>query len=41
MPPAMLTSQFDALEIPGHAIVIDIADSPEKIVATVISRLKL
>ena len=41
MPPVMLTSQFDALEIPVHAIKIDITDSPETIVENLISRLKL
>ena len=39
MPPAMLSSQFETLEIPAQAIIIDVADSPEKILTTVISNL--
>jgi gluconokinase len=42
MPPALLDSQFDALEVPDadeHTISCDIAQSPATIVASVIARL--
>jgi gluconokinase len=37
----LLASQFEALEEPRDALVVDIADSPERIVATIRSRLRL
>jgi carbohydrate kinase (thermoresistant glucokinase family) len=39
MPPAMLSSQFETLEIPARAIVIDIADRPEKIIDALITQI--
>ncbi len=39
MAPNMLTSQFDALEIPVQAITIDVSDSPDKIVETIIPHI--
>ena len=39
MPPSLLASQFEALEIPGQAITIDISDEPDKIVESIISKL--
>ena len=39
MPPELLQSQFDTLELPAHAIVIDIALSPEKITSEIINQL--
>jgi carbohydrate kinase (thermoresistant glucokinase family) len=41
MPPAMLSSQFDALEIPQQCLTIDISKNPGKIVETIISRIGL
>lgn len=44
MPVSLLRSQFDTLEEPGadeDAIVVDIASSPEEIVAAIVSALKL
>jgi carbohydrate kinase (thermoresistant glucokinase family) len=41
MPAAMLQSQFETLEIPEQAIVAGISESPDAIVATLISRLPL
>ncbi len=35
----MLSSQFDALEIPQQCIEIDISQNPDKIVETIISRI--
>jgi carbohydrate kinase (thermoresistant glucokinase family) len=39
MPAAMLQSQFETLEIPAGAITVDISNSPDAIVETLISRL--
>ncbi|MCG8327519.1 MAG: gluconokinase [Chitinophagales bacterium] len=39
MPPALLRSQFDALEIPSDAIQIDISKPIEEVVSYVISEL--
>jgi 6-phosphogluconate dehydrogenase len=39
MKASMLQSQFDTLEAPRHAIVVDIADTPEKIVEAILSSL--
>jgi len=41
MPPAMLDSQFDALEIPSNAIIIDINEKPEKIITLILSKPEL
>jgi len=41
MPPTMLSSQFDALEIPLHSIAINISQSPDKIIETIISQIEL
>ncbi len=40
MPAGLLQSQFDTLETPGHAIVMDINNSPEQIVADILRQLK-
>lgn len=40
MPPNLLASQFDALEIPDDCITIDISNSPDEIVETIISQIK-
>jgi len=40
MPPALLASQFDALEIPDNCITIDISNNPDEIVETIISQIK-
>ena len=39
MPASLLQSQFDALEIPGDAIQIDIKLPPEKIIGVIISAI--
>lgn len=39
MPPALLQSQFDALELPAHAIIVDIAQTPEQIVDQLVVQL--
>jgi carbohydrate kinase (thermoresistant glucokinase family) len=41
MPPALLSSQFDALEIPDDCIKIDISKSPNEIVETIISQINI
>ena len=40
MPPSLLTSQFDALEIPGDCIAINISGSPGEIVDKIISQIE-
>ena len=43
MPPALLKSQFDALEEPRadeHAIAVSIAETPEEIARDVVGRLR-
>lgn len=40
MPPALLQSQFDTLEAPEVAIIVDIADSPEVVVARIEQHLR-
>lgn len=43
MPPALLRSQFDALEAPGadeHAITVSIDPAPEEIAARVVEKLR-
>jgi gluconokinase len=39
--PRLLQSQFDALEEPTDAIVVDISDTPEKIADAICARLGL
>jgi len=41
MPASLLQSQFDTLETPGNALVMDIKTSPEKIVADILQKIKL
>ena len=41
MPPTMLSSQFDALEIPQQCITLDISKNPDKIVEEIISGVGL
>jgi gluconate kinase len=38
---SLLASQFESLEEPRDALTVDIADSPERIVATIRSGLRL
>jgi len=38
MPSRLLQSQFDALEIPTEAILVDITDTPESIIDQIISK---
>ena len=40
MPPTLLKSQFDTLEIPEYAISVDIKNSPEKIAEKILHKLK-
>jgi carbohydrate kinase (thermoresistant glucokinase family) len=40
MPPALLTSQFDALEIPQQGMTIDISNNADEIVGTIVLHLK-
>lgn len=40
MPPRLLQSQFDALEIPDYAYQIDISEPAQAIVNTIITKLK-
>jgi len=39
MPASLLSSQFDALQIPANCITIDISSSPDEIVEMIISRI--
>ena len=39
MPPSLLRSQFEALEIPTDAIIVDIRQSPEIILDTILANL--
>lgn len=41
MPPELLQSQFDTLELPVDAVVVNIASAPQQIVAAIRSRLSL
>lgn len=41
MPASLLSSQFDALEIPTNSIAVDISMDPDQIVETIISQLEL
>jgi carbohydrate kinase (thermoresistant glucokinase family) len=40
MPASLLQSQFDTLEEPGDAIVVDVAETPDSIAARVVDHLK-
>ena len=40
MPPTLLKSQFDTLEIPDYGIRVDIKKSPEKIAEKILHKLK-
>lgn len=40
MPPALLKSQLDTLEIPGYAILIDIRSGEDEIVENILQRLR-
>jgi len=40
MPPGLLSSQFDALEIPANSIKVDISKNPDEIVETIIAQIK-
>lgn len=40
MPPALLHSQFEILEPPTNALIMDIEEDADKIVETIISKLK-
>jgi carbohydrate kinase (thermoresistant glucokinase family) len=41
MRPAMLSSQFETLEIPHQCITIDVSKDPDQIVETVISQIQV
>jgi len=41
MPPELLQSQFDILEIPNYGLHVNVKDTPEKVVETIISQLRL
>ena len=41
MPANLLSSQFDALQIPENCITIDISNSPDKIVEMIISQIDI
>lgn len=41
MPPGLLQSQFDTLEMPVNSIMIDIKNSPDEIVEYILQKLKL
>ena len=40
MPASLLSSQFDALQIPDNCITIDISNSPDEIVEMIISQIE-
>jgi carbohydrate kinase (thermoresistant glucokinase family) len=40
MPPALLGSQFESLEIPDRALTIDISKTPDEIVAEIVTAIK-
>ena len=40
MPPSLLQSQFDALEIPANALEVDIVNTPTEIVESILSKLE-
>jgi len=39
MPPTMLASQFDALEIPQQCVTVDISNEPDDIVDAIVSQI--
>jgi carbohydrate kinase (thermoresistant glucokinase family) len=41
MPATLLSSQFDALQIPNNCITIDISNSPDEIVEMIISQIDI
>lgn len=41
MPPSLLQSQFETLEPPANAIVVNIENDPEEIVADILRQIKL
>jgi len=41
MPANLLSSQFDALQVPENCITIDISNSPDKIVEMIISQIDI
>jgi carbohydrate kinase (thermoresistant glucokinase family) len=41
MPASLLSSQFDALQIPDNCIIIDISSSPDEIVEMIISQIEI
>jgi gluconokinase len=40
MPPSLLASQFDDLEIPEHAITVDISKPPDEMVESIFTEIK-
>jgi len=40
MPPGLLSSQFEILEIPRQAVTIDISNGPDRIVDLIMSELR-
>jgi len=40
MPPGLLSSQFEILEIPHQAVTIDISNGPDRIVDLIMSELR-
>jgi carbohydrate kinase (thermoresistant glucokinase family) len=40
MPPSLLASQFDTLEIPENAITVDISNSPDEIVESIFAEIE-
>jgi len=40
MPPSLLRSQFETLEAPGEALVVDVAEPVERIVETIARRVR-
>ena len=41
MPPELLQSQFDILEVPDYGLHVNVKDTPEKVVETIIDQLRL
>ncbi|MET0253005.1 MAG: gluconokinase [Terrimicrobiaceae bacterium] len=39
--PALLRSQFDALECPEDALVLDVSNTPEEIISSILATIKL
>jgi carbohydrate kinase (thermoresistant glucokinase family) len=40
MPPALLSSQFETLEIPHHALTIDVSKTPDEIVEIILAEIR-